>query len=59
MNDKQKWIRMPGPGEMRGEGDWKRIEEVGCAEADWAWNVETKYLPTHQGPTPPEETQHG
>lgn len=44
-----KWIKIPGPGEMRGEGKWQTIEEAGCAVEDWEWNRETQYLPTHEG----------
>jgi hypothetical protein len=51
----KRWIKVPGPGDFRGEGEWKTIEEAGCPLADWEWNRETAYLPTHEGDTPPSE----
>jgi hypothetical protein len=40
----KRWIKVPGPGDFRGEGEWKTIEEAGCPLADWEWNRETAYL---------------
>ena len=48
-----RWIKVPGPGQFRGEGEWKDIREAGCPDADWEWNRETGYLPTHEGELPP------
>jgi hypothetical protein len=51
----RKWIKVPGPGQFRGEGTWQTIEEAGCALLDWEWNRESHYLPTHEGAAPPDE----
>ena len=42
----QKWIKKPAVAQFRGEGEWYKIEDVGCSEPDWQYNVETGYLPT-------------
>lgn len=49
-----KWIKVPGAGQFRGEGQWHRIEEVSCSEEDWRWNHETGYLPTAEQAEKPE-----
>lgn len=54
-NEHQKWIKVPDPGEFRGEGEWKRIAEAGCSESDWEWNRQTGYLPTHEGEKPDDD----
>ena len=54
-NEHQKWIMVPGPGQFRGEGEWKRIAEAGCSESDWEWNRQTGYLPTHEGMKPDDD----
>jgi hypothetical protein len=51
-----RWLKIPGPGEFRGEGNWWKIEDLkDCSVEDWEWNVETGYLPTHEGDEPPKE----
>ncbi len=46
-----RWLKWPGPGEFRGEGEWKKIPEP---EDDpeqfkyWAWCKETGYLPVRE-----------
>lgn len=60
----RRWIKVPGPGEFRGQGLWLLDPAVKAFEGDWlsgdaAWNycVKTGYLPTHEGDTPPEEDE--
>lgn len=51
----KRWVKMPGPGEFRGDGRWEQFE--GDA-ASWSALRTTGYLPTHEGdapPTPEEE----
>lgn len=46
-----RWIRIPGPGEMRGEGTWKDFDEVWPDHDDhWVDLQNTKYLPTKELP---------
>lgn len=49
-----RWVKDPGPGQMRGEGDWIRFEGT---DEDWKWLRDSKFLPTReQGDQPkPEE----
>jgi hypothetical protein len=51
----QKWVRIPGPGQFRGEGKWMKLEEA-FKEPEEAWKDLTKtgFLPTHEGDEPPE-----
>ncbi len=52
-----RWIRMPGPGQMRGEGEW--VEYFGTDD-EWEWLQGTGYLPTAEGEKPEGcEVQHG
>jgi hypothetical protein len=58
---KKRWIKIPGPGEFRGEGLWLLEPAVRTFEGDWlkgdaAWDYcrSTGYLPTHEGDDPPE-----
>lgn len=44
-----RWVRMPGPGQTRGEGQW--VEHLG-SDAEWEWLRGTGYLPTHEGERP-------
>lgn len=50
-----KWIKVPGPGEYRGQGVWKSIEDAKCSEEDWQYNVDTGYLPTAHCEEKPDE----
>lgn len=36
-------VRQPGPGQFRGEGDWRPFTG---ADEEWEWLVQTGYLPT-------------
>jgi len=41
----QKWIKIAGPGDFRGEGEWRKIEDVNCSPEDWDINLKTSFLP--------------
>jgi len=47
----KRWIKWPGPGQMRGDGDW--IEFDG-SEEDWEWFSTHDYVPIHVGDKAPE-----
>lgn len=57
MSNERRWIKVPGRGQMRGEGEWLRIDDAGCPPEDWQWNREHGYLPTHEGDEPPSGQQ--
>lgn len=53
-----KWVRVPGPGQFRGEGEWKPLDEVAKGykmEPEEVWDKlrQTAFLPTHIGDKPP------
>ena len=48
------WIKVPGPGEFRGEGTWCKVEDISSITLeDWKFCNQTNYLPTYFGETPP------
>jgi len=60
-----RWIKVPGPGQWRGEGKWQTLEEC-CTDANgrlWVdryeltWQRAQGYLPTREQETKPEETE--
>jgi hypothetical protein len=51
--DDKRWVREPGPGQIRGEGKW--VEFDGSYHFTWDWLVHTGYLPTHIGAEPPDD----
>ena len=55
MEQEQRWVKVPNPGEFRGEGKWIKLE-LYTNEPDEAWNdlKDGRWLPVHVGPTPPE-----
>lgn len=55
MTPLDRWIRQPGPGEMRGEGPWVRFTGT---DDEWEWLRGTGYLPTHEGEKPEDQEQH-
>lgn len=57
MDKPQKWIKVPGPGEFRGEGEWCKVEDVGCTEADWEHIQRTGWLPVYEGEAPPVDNK--
>ena len=46
-----RWIKMPGPGEFRGEGEW--VEYLGPDE-EWEWHRAVGMYPTAEGERPVE-----
>lgn len=48
-----KWIKWPGPGQIRGEGKWYKIEELVMTDLDWEWYHIHEYVPTYEGDEPP------
>lgn len=49
-----KWLKWPGPGEIRGEGQWRTIQDWGCSEETWRFYRDTQYVPTFEGDAPPD-----
>lgn len=46
-----RWIKIPAPGEIRGEGTWKDFDEVWPDHSDyWTQLQTTKFLPTKELP---------
>jgi hypothetical protein len=47
MDDKIRWVKMPSPGQFRGEGEWKDWDLLypGC-DKEWQNCVDSEYLPT-------------
>ena len=40
------WIKVPGPGQFRGEGEWKEVGvDIECTDAELLLLKETNYLP--------------
>lgn len=52
-----KWVRYPGPGQFRGEGTWRTIADLKLTEGEWDELAESGFLPTHEGPEPPESPE--
>lgn len=50
-----RWVKIPGPGQYRGEGEWKRATDVSWKSDDWEAVRDTCWLPTHEGDEPPAE----
>lgn len=53
----QRWIKVSGPGEFRGQGVWTRFEDLPCTEDYWDYCKSSGFLPTHEGDAPPSEDQ--
>lgn len=41
-----RWVKIPGPGEFRGEGEWKVFDGT---EDDWQYLQFSAFLPTFEG----------
>ena len=52
---KKKWIKVPGPGEFRGEGKWMLLEDTKYTIFDWDYCVNNNYLPTAEQEEKPTE----
>lgn len=52
----QRWVKVPGPGQFRGEGKWIKLEQY-TNEPEEAWESlkDGYFLPVHVGDNPPEE----
>lgn len=63
MKPDKRWVKVPGPGEFRGEGKWMEFEETTSKlskeeqEIGWDFLVKSKYLPTAIQPEKPDETK--
>lgn len=51
----KRWIKLPSPGQFRGEGEWVDLRTTGHDDEDWEYCQKTGYLPTHEGEEPPVE----
>lgn len=51
----KRWIKWPGPGQIRGEGEWREISTLALGLADWKSINASGYLPTHEGDETPKE----
>lgn len=57
-----RWVKVPGPGDFRGEGEWKdfmvSMKEWGHsldkADEEWEELQATKYLPTMESKEKPD-----
>ena len=47
-----RWIKQPGPGEFRGEGQWQPFEG---SDEEWEDLRGTGFLPTHEGEEKPHD----
>lgn len=45
------WIKIPAPGQFRGEGEWTEVSEQEYRDCP------DTYLPKHKGETPPTREQ--
>ena len=54
-----RWVKLPGPGEMRGEGHWIDFDRLAYdnkwskLEIEAQWNQWKNLLPVHIGDKPP------
>lgn len=50
-----KWVKVPKPGQFRGEGKWYLAEEACDDEEQLQWIEETNFLPVVESDTEPED----
>ena len=50
-----KWIKIPAPGEFRGEGEWMLLKDCNATEEDWEYCKKTGWLPVHEGEEKPHQ----
>lgn len=63
----KRWVRVPAPGEFRGEGEWKEFDQAmkdwgytaNKADAEWEDLQVTKYLPTQISEEKPHVKEMG
>jgi len=53
--DNKQWIKRAGPGQFRGQGEWREVSEFDNTEEYFDHCRETGYLPTYIGPFPPDQ----
>lgn len=56
----KKWIRIPEPGQFRGEGIWREVgpdDRTQVSQDYYDFCKDTNYLPVHEGETPPLEQE--
>lgn len=41
----ERWVRVPGPGEFRGEGTWTKVTPAVISDEDYAYCERTGYFP--------------
>jgi hypothetical protein len=49
MTTDKRWIKIPGAGQLRGEGEWIEVDKMALkkdAEQYYEWCKRTGYLPT-------------
>lgn len=49
-----KWIKIPGPGQMRGEGNWYLCGTKSSLD-NYEYCKRTGYMPTYEGERPPKD----
>jgi hypothetical protein len=46
----ERWVRVPGPGQFRGEGEWQVWQDSCLCDDDWSYCQHM--FPTHEGEKP-------
>lgn len=53
----KKWIKIPGPGEIRGEGRWVDFDTLKGYEPEfWEWCRKNHYLPVAEQDDEPQSS---
>ena len=50
----QKWLKDPAPGQFRGEGEWRRVEDNGLDRNFYEHCRRTGFLPVREQANQPE-----
>lgn len=51
----KKWIKIPDPGQFRGDGRWTEVGQDNVSLDDWEFCRSTGYLPTAESETKPDD----